>query len=259
MVSDMPHQREHADALCAGLARHGIATEQYPEHVLPPGEIVACWGWRIGEPLRAQGKRVLVMERGYIDRMRWCSLGWNGLNGRAERHWVTVKGRGSAFYSRVRPWKPEGRYVLIIGQVSGDAAVKHFVLSEWYAECVRECARFGLPIKFRPHPVAVSFGQTDRVAGAETIFGDLQQALSGAAAVVTLNSNTGVDALLAGKPTITRDAGSMAWPVAAHDWTIQPEPYRWAWIDALASAQFTLDELRSGLAWEIVKHSPAVQ
>lgn len=255
----LTHQVQHAQALCEGLGKHQIETTIYPEGVEVPEPVVACWGWRIGKPLLAAGKRVLVMERGFIDRLHWTSLGWDGLNGYAARAWSALPHRGTTFLGRMQRWAPGGSYVLIIGQVSGDAAVGHVSLPLWYAEAVRECAKFGLPIKFRPHPVALEFGEKDPVAGAESIYGSLSTALAGAAVVVTFNSNTGVDALMAGKPTICRDRGSMAWPIASHDWEIQTAPDRVGWLESLASAQFSLEEIRSGYAWDVVKDSQTLQ
>jgi hypothetical protein len=56
-------------------------------------------------------------------------------------------------------------------------------------------------------------GKAKDVPGAPILDGELADALSGAAVVVTYNSNTGVDALLAGKSVTAADKGSMIWGV----------------------------------------------
>jgi hypothetical protein len=255
VVGNMPHHVAHAEALATGLARHGIETDTVSEGRIPDAHTVACWGWRLGGPLRKAGKEVLVMERGFIERMRYTSLGWNGLNGTARRDWPS-EGHirlHTLFPRALQAWNPHGMYVLIVGQVPGDAAVAGVNLPKWYAEAAAACAKFG-PIRFRPHPVAIGFGLQDSIVGALTSHAALQDDLRGARVVVTWNSNAGVDALLAGKPTIVRGSGSMA-SIAAHDWSIQGEPYRTDWASQLAWSQFSMDEIRSGYAWDVIKDS----
>jgi hypothetical protein len=79
------------------------------------------------------------------------------------------------------------------------------------------------------------------VLGADTIKGGLSDALAGAELVVTYNSNTAVDALLAGKLIHAEDEGSMAW-----GWKDRAE-----WAARLAWRQFSMDEIRSGFAWGV--------
>lgn len=260
VAKGMGHQEVHAEALSIGLSRHGVTANTYTEAhgFVPPEEVCACWGWRIGQQLRQAGRNVLVMERGFVDRMSWTSFGWNGLNGRATRNWDALPARWAVLSDRVRAWRPNGSYVLLIGQVTGDMSVSHVNLSAWYLEAIEALHPLGLPVLFRPHPVALEYGQHDDVP-CDRVFGDLASALDGAAVVATFNSNTGVDALLAGKPTIARDPGSMAWPIAARDWSIQSEPDRLEWFKRLTSSQFSLDEIRSGFAWDVVKDSPTLQ
>ena len=71
--------------------------------------------------------------------------------------------------------------------------------------------------------------------------------------VVTLNSNSGVDAALAGVPVIAFDEGSMAWPVAGHkpqDAIHPPRPDRLRWAAELAWCQWTDREFETGECWE---------
>lgn len=247
--------------MAEGLSRHGIESNAYSEGAKVPEETVICWGWRIGRPLREIGKNVLMMERGFIERMKYTSLGWNGLNGRAVRNWT---GDGSLrleslFPRALRRWEPTGRYALVIGQVSGDEAVRGIDLLGFCRMAVAKCYEAGFrEVRFRPHPVSTQYGLRDDV-GVESCYRPLTESLAGASLVVTFNSNTGVDAVLAGKPTITCDQGSMAWPVAMHDFnalTVTEPPGRVAWASRLAWSQFSIDEIRSGFAWDVVKDSP---
>ncbi len=265
VASNMPHHIEHAQAMAEGLSKHNVDSVICPEGVPVAEETVICWGWRIGRPFRDMGKNVLVMERGYIDRMDWTSLGWNGLNGRASRPWAhSGEERILAHHPRaVRRWGAVGRSALIIGQVSGDEAVRGVDMQGWYSMATAKCYELGFElVKFRPHPVATQYGQKDDVNGVFYDYAPLSASLADAAIVVTFSSNTGVEAMLAGKPVIACDAGSMAWPIAMQNFdsvkTLEPSGRR-HWAAHLAWSQFSLNEIRSGFAWDVVKDSQTLQ
>lgn len=256
----MQHQEDCALALSCGLSRHGIETRIVPTAERATSAVVACWGWCVGAPLRTRGREVLVMERGYLgDRSEWTSIGWNGLNGHARFSPMRDTGRFETLFAQQwREWDSTGDYALLIGQVDGDSSLHGMAFADWAEKTASEMRIFGLPVKFRPHPEAVARKQRATFGGAETLFGSLADALRSARVVVTFNSNAGVDALIAGKPTVALHSGSMAWGVAATAMRIQAEPDRAAWAGQLAWNQFSLDEMRSGFAWEHVRAGPLV-
>lgn len=237
------HQVTHQAAMTEGLRRHGF------EVLADSGDratthLVACWGWRCGRIMRARGHEVLVMERGYIgDRFAWTSLAWNGLNNRGSVFTPDDGSRLSRYHAdRLHPVDHSGSYVLIAGQVPGDMSLRGRDLKPWYAEQVKK--DWGLPVKFRPHPLAHKRGPVHLVKGAQTHIGPLDEALRDAAVVVTYNSNTGVDAVLAGKKATADDDGSMIWGMKD----------RQKWAERLAWRQWKLDEIKDGSAWEVVNH-----
>lgn len=251
---------EHAVAMCSGLAKHGIETEIVPKGFTPPkdAKFVVCWGWREGKRLSDLGFETLVMERGYLgDRYHWTSLGWNGLNGRAT--WNEPADNGERFRKHfghlVKPWKSaRDGYALIMGQVRGDAALTEVIIDRWYLEAAKALSSRGFDVRFRPHPVAVERGIAGSALMDRRIGGSLDEALAGASVCVTYNSNTGVDAALAGVPVIACDEGSMAWPVAAHGlFSELRTPSRDEWFRRMAWRQWTPEEISSGLAWDHVK------
>ena len=92
------------------------------------------------------------------------------------------------------------------------------------------------------------------IANAPVIGGTLTEAIGNAAWVVTYNSNSAVDAVLAGVPSVSCDVGSMAWDVTGHDVAVKPpSPDRKEWAAKMAWAQWTDDEIESGRAWEAVQ------
>lgn len=257
ITSSSAHQCQHADALEQGLRAVGATVVR---GYTGTADAIACWGWRTGKRFRENGATVLVMERGYIgDRFRWTSLGWDGLNGRA--YFPPAPEDSGArfreyFADLMKPWRTGGEYVLLIGQVPGDASLDGRNLNPWYSEQVQQLrARFDLPVVFRPHPLAYKRAGARRFlpSGAHYNEGPLAQALERAAVVVTFNSNTAVESVLAGVPTIAYDRGSMAWPVCSHaldDSLITPDREQWA--AELAWRQWTLGEIAEGVA---VRHA----
>lgn len=248
-----PHQVEHQHALQQGLNALGIPSsfahrgrgQRLTTHV-------ACWGWRMGAQLRQMGHEVLVMERGYLgDRFKWTSLAWNGLNGRADFGRVPTDD-DTRFHNNfsMRPWRETpGDHVLILGQVPGDASLQGRNLVPWYESvAVLAADAYQLPVKFRPHPDLARKGIVQRPRHCGVSDGTLTEALASAHVAITFNSNSGVDAVLAGTPTITMDHGSMAWGVTGHAIGERETPDRGAWAAQLAWKQWRMEEIASGEA-----------
>lgn len=239
------HQVDVGAALLAGFSRHGVKAAVVSMND-PVGDVVCCWGWR--RALCYPGKNVLVAECGYVgDRLHWKSLGWNGLNGRA----TFPDGDGSRWpFPKLKPWKRGGDYILLVGQVPGDASLMGVDIVDWANEAADALKVHGLPVRFRPHPKAAGV----KIPGVESIGGSLADCLNGAKWTVTFNSNTGVDAVFNGVPVVTCDIGAMAWDVAGHWLADQPPmPEREAWARRLAYCQWTDDEIASGEAWDNLK------
>lgn len=238
------HQVTHQEALARGLEAHGLVVARMQPGQRVMTHRVACWGWRVGRILHQQGHDVLVMERGYIgDRFAWTSLAWNGLNGlgKVPKPPADKGERFDKFHpSALKPLSPDGDYALICGQVPGDASLRGMNLHAWY--CAQAQKRWGVPALFRPHPLAHKRGHVLSVPNAPFLRGELEPALANAKVVISFNSNTGVDAILAGKTTYVEDRGGMAYGVED----------RTTWAHNLAWRQWSIDEIQSGYALQFV-------
>lgn len=250
----------HMMAVAQGLGRHGISVSYFHDRPDDSVDFAAVWGWRKGRAIRAAGfsKPILVTERGYLgDRMNvWTSLGWDGLNGRAR--FPEPQDSGERFWSNhghlACEWERFDGYHLIAGQVLGDQSLLTVNYLEWLKDTIDELDRMGVDVRFRPHPEAVKRGQQFPVPSYMVSTGTLEQDLSEAACVIAYNSNATVDAVLAGIPAITCDEGAMAWDVTSHH-VSQPlvTPDRSEWFRRMAWTQWTLQEITSGEAWEVVR------
>ena len=121
----------------------------------------------------------------------------------------------------------------------------------WCRRTVKECQKIYTDVSFRPHPkcepeiYGIDEGLLDT--------GKLRSTLDGARCVVTWNSTTGVDAIIAGVPVIAMDPGAMAWPVASHTLSAPlRRPARTEWLNRLGYSQWTEREMREGLPWRPV-------
>src|SRR5690348_377702 len=151
---------------------------------------------------RSKNLDVVVLETGYINRgdgeKHHYAAGFNGLNGRADfRNKNSPDDRAKMLGVELKPWR-EGKYILLCGQVPWDASVDGSDHQQWLQESLARLRSVTTKeVVFRPHPLARSaYAQL----GCHVSNRSLEQDLADAHAVVTFNSNTGVDALLAGVP-----------------------------------------------------------
>lgn len=254
------HIEEWGLAFAEGVRRHGqevvIADSPGVRHY--DADLAVFWGHKktnIIECQRSRGADYLVMERSYfLNRFTHLSLGFNGLNGYADfmnqgmpdDRWKKFEAKGVC----LNDWKEpgSGKFILIAGQVPGDASHAGLVnIEEWYKKSqIRLQMLSDFPVKFRPHPLALTPSRRQLLV-------PLAQDLYEAEAVVTFNSNTSVDAIFAGTPVICVNEGCMAWDVAQHsveDINRLIRPDRQQWVNDLSYAQWDIDEIKAGEAWE---------
>jgi hypothetical protein len=259
-----------------GLARHGINAPISTTRHYEPTDLAVFWNHRstrrhIMDGQRERGADYLVMENGYINgtngdyrtrRMANISLGYNGLNGRADFHNAcSPPDRWRKLGVALAPWKSGGDYILILGQVPGDESLAQCPdLFKFYRDLAdRLRATFpDLPVRFRPHPLARQYDWQKLGLEHFKSKGDDQASLADqlnrAAAAAGWNSNALVDAVISGVPIIANDVGSMAWPVAADancPCIYEPDRRQWAWN--LAYTQWTPAEIEDGTAWDHLK------
>lgn len=239
-----------------GLARHGIRAEIRSPQMYRPSDLAVFWAHKQHQIIQQQrdaGLDYLVMERGYFgDRFAMTSLGFNGLNGHAEFHNQNSLGdRWQLHGVPVKAWKREGEgeVIVLMGQVPTDASLKNCPnYRAWIMQAADKAMHaYGRKVYFRqhPHPAASNFRPNLPLIG-----GTLESALARAYAVVIWNSNSGVDAVLAGVPLIAADRGSMAASMSTRsigDPLVRPDRYQW--LNDLAYTQWTDREIMNGDAW----------
>lgn len=212
-----------------------------------------------GEIFRQQRSKnldVIVLETGYINRgdgpNHHYAAGFNGLNGRADfRNRGMPKDRAIKLGIGMKPWRKDGKHVLLCGQVPWDASVEMCKDYPGWIHYTAKQIRFHTDreIRFRPHPL----GNVGPIPGCTYSTAPIQEDFKDCWAVVTYNSNSAVEAVLEGIPAFTFDSGAMAKGVSSQ-WLQElgsPHmPSREDWLSDLCYAQWSLEEMRSGEAWK---------
>jgi len=210
---------------------------------------------RIFSQQRNNNLDVIVLETGYINRgdgeNHHYAAGFNGLNGRADFRAVGMPDdRARLLGTSLKPWRAKGNHVILCGQVPWDASVDHSDHLSWLSATSQELQkRTKRKVIFRPHPLVKHL---DKIIESKWTTGPLADALEGAHAVVTFNSNAGVESTILGVPAICMDEGSMIWNIGSRTLNEIENPKmldRAQWLNDLAYKQWTLDEMRAGLAW----------
>lgn len=242
-----------SNSLREGMRRHGTKSYVGGKLKYTKADVAVVWSWKrpaIIKDMLSSGRHVVVMERGFIQpRFEWCSLTVDGFNGRGLCAPANDQGERweRLFSHHLKPWRTGGgNYALLIGQVPQDAALQGNDIVGWAQQTADKLAALGHRVLYRPHPLCT----TPCPRGAELSTGTLEEDLANADRVVTFNSTTAVEAILAGIPTVIHDAGSPAYPMASHN-VAEPlvRPDRTKWCHDMAWRQWSLEDMADGTAW----------
>lgn len=209
---------------------------------------------------RSKNKDVIVLETGYINRgdglTHHYAAGFNGLNGRADfRNRGMPDDRLKLLNVELKPWRRDGKHILLCGQVPWDASVDmcqdypgwlQFIAGQLRYHSKRE-------VRFRPHPL----GNVGPLEGCTYSTVPIAEDFKDCWAVVTFNSNSSIEALMEGIPIFTFDVGAMAKDITNH-WIQDIERpsmhAREQFFADLAYCQWTPEEMKSGAAWKHLSH-----
>lgn len=214
---------------------------------------------KMRDEYNAMGKPVLVTDLGYVRRdLGYMQLGINKLN------WLPSIACPSDRWDRLDVTLADrqyGDYILITGQkpYDGSHGMGEKQLQQMYSEWVQEIKQHTTrKIVFRPHPkypqMVIEGAEMDVPTDINS--GGLKEAISGAHCVVTYNSTSGTDALIAGVPVVAMSDTAQFYDVAEHDLANIENPRfpdnRQCHFNRVAYAQWTVDELRNGGALEFI-------
>jgi len=196
---------------------------------------------------------------------------FNNKNCPDDRWQIIAKKYG--YSPKFKGWKDHTKGpILLITQLPGDSSLRHQNHGEWICNTVRKIRqRTNREIRIRLHPALSEKGKT-------ALFGDIKelfikntpdihfstnqfsyQDFEECGIVVSYTSGTSVEAVIHGTPVIALDQGNFAWDISSKDINniIKPVLAETAdvnqWLNDLAYSQWTVDEIRSGIAWDHIR------
>lgn len=214
-----------SEGLTALGIEHGITASRARESDIAILLGTTCW-----RQIEGQGDFLLIDRCSFHNTNEWVSLVWNG-HGRRGFHATQDDGgrRWRQISCGVKPWSfaRQGK-IILCGQIGPTNSDQYPMLENWY--------RGIKATHFRRHPC----GANPTMLPEATTWDDVRR-------VITLNSSVGVETVMAGIPTVTMDAGAMAWDVTSHDPAVGIRCNRDDWLHWLAWTQWHHDEIRAGL------------
>lgn len=163
----------------------------------------------------------------------------------------------------LQPWRKNGEHILICLQRNGGWSMGSYDVMKWCNDIVKKIRlRTDRPIVVRTHPGDKRAQQYIRsapkgvkISKSNSILEDFKNCH----AVITYNSSPGVAAAIEGVPVFVTDQNpknSQAHAVANTElrYIEEPETFeRQEWIEKIAMSHFNFNDLRSGVAWKIIR------
>ena len=222
------------------------------------------WNGRMArnEAIWNQTKPVIVLEVGGIKRGTTWKVGLNGINRDAYfGDMGNSNDRATLLNLEVKPWRPDGEYILIAGQHDKSLQWQTMPrMSNWFLNTYDEIRKHtDRPIIFRPHPrcrlehiergLKNVYRQEPRHV--TNTYDDFDMGFDNVWATISYSSNPGIHSIIKGVPAFV-STHSLAYP-AGNDidflHTIEQPlmPDRTQWLNDYAHTEYTIEEIAAGL------------
>jgi hypothetical protein len=233
---DVPWHLKRGTFFAEGLAKAGIAYRFTRSRMRDGDGVPLLLGTTFWRNIETDGGEFILVDRcSFGDTEEYIQLVFNG-HGRRGEHKMPEPpdpARWRNIGCPVRAWRRNGKRTVVCGQTESYSP-EYRRIEDWYAKVVPFATHF------RTHPAGYNPTKLPEAPD----WRDVRCA-------ITLNSSVGVQAVLAGIPTVTFDEAAMAWPVSSHsldDPLITPD--RGNWCTWLAWTQYSDSELREGDTWQ---------
>lgn len=224
------------------------------------------WHGRMGpnkeiwERARKEGRPIVVLEVGGIQRGNTWKVGLNGINSNSFPFAINnTSERAEQLGLKLTPWRTQGNHILICAQHDKSLQWQDMPnVSNWIIQTVDKIQQHtDRTIIIRPHPRCplpdiekefrnVIRQQPQQIAGTYDSF-DMN--FKNAWATINWSSNPGIHSIINGVPAIV-GPNSIAYSVAEHDLKNIENPFmpdRQQWLNDYAWTEFTINEIAQGL------------
>ena len=167
----------------------------------------------------------------------------------------------------MKSWSDSGDVVIVALQLPGDASLRGTNITEWAADTIEQIRQHtNRPIILRTPQLEREFDRDNiiritRVDGVSIQQGtkeNLFATLDDAYATVTFSSGFGIDSVIRGTPTIAMDPGNFAYSLGNNKLSqienLVRSNDRQQWLNNLAYAQWSRQEIKNGEAWAHIRH-----
>ena len=245
-------------------------------HERPEADVVVMWSWLLGmygrdaiyNHYKNTKTKFLILEVGALARNHSWKIAIGGINRDADFANSSVDDkRLSLFNLHTRPWRNNGKYIIVCGQNERSLAWDQGTTSDWAQSMFKWIRRYTeMPIWFRPHPrfpvsIKESKSNNVRISTPKKIGKidevDFDSALKHAYAVVNYNSNPAIESVLAGVPVFVGES-SLCWSVGNEIGTnLNPPatPDRTEWLKQISYTEWFTKEIGNGIPWKRLKQN----
>lgn len=192
----------------------------------------------IVEAYRAASISCLVVDAGYFLRPDYDQISLNGLNWLPACVSMDAHDRAVRLGQEAKARRKKGDYVLILGQVDGDAQHSIPDCESWIQDAAQKNA--GNPVVIRRHPKV------------ELSDISLAEAVADATKVVTYNSTAAIEAIRQGVPVECDESAFYA------EYATADKQKRQEFFDRACQAVWNQDEMRSGEAIRTVLQNACI-
>lgn len=252
--TDLKNSNYHkiAAAMSAGVRAFGDLPRVVASRNYTPADVGVIYGWK-RHALIQQHRRFLYADLGYWNRDQFWRFAANDWSPASRMRRGNPSDRFDALGVKILP-EHSGKYVLVLG-ASAKSMVEHgFRHMAWELGICTQLLQMRARVLFRPKPRDIHAHGIPGTESASTQ--SLQELFAGASLVVAHHSNGCVEAVAAGCAVYCEKGAAQPRSVPLHTWKNPPRlPGREQFLADVAYTQWTLDEMRSGLAWKHLRPS----
>jgi len=163
----------------------------------------------------------------------------------------------------LQPWRTNGDHILICLQRNGGWSMKGLDVMEWCKSTINEIRKYSdRPIVVRAHPGDKKAAQYLKLSYNNVTISNkgILDDFKNCWAAITYNSSPGVAAAIEGVPVFVTDPNpqiSQAYEVCNTELSQIENPKmpdRQTWIEKISMCHFNFNDLRNGVAWNIIKN-----
>ena len=245
IIGGQRDDRFTVSALIVSALTEALDGEEQSRDTYAGGDVYIQWGFKLTRGLQYALDHKLpyiILDWGYFgDRTQSFSVSINGFHGLSmPNDWIL--GKDAREHPRPEPWRGEGEYVYVYGQLQNDRAVRGLHVDSWLTRTAQAAsAVFHKPAKIRPHPKMLSSW--------EPPLEPLYETFEDAHVAVSYTSSAAIQSVLAGVPTIALHPASPAFAVSAPSFNIFKPTYRMEWLHDLSWRNYEMGETEAAAAY----------